>query len=113
MRLSISNALSKFFQQSAIASSVDSCSSNFGSFDHPFEANLKSVVSHHFTLHQGEVFRFPSACRELYVLSGVAWITVAGEDIILTSNETASLASNKDFAIISALGKVPLILEAF
>ena len=113
MRLAISNALSKFFHPSTIASSVDSCSNNFRSFDHPFEANLKSVASHHLTLHQGEVFRFPSACRELYVLSGVAWITVAGEDIILAPNETASLASNNDFAIISALGNIPLILEAF
>ncbi len=46
------------------------------------------------------------------MLSGVAWITVAGEDIILSYKEKASLALNKDEAIVSSLSDVPLILAA-
>lgn len=47
------------------------------------------------------------------MLSGVAWITVAGEDIILTYKQKASLALNKDEVIVSSLSDVPLILEAW
>jgi len=63
-----------------------------------------------FTIHQGEVFRLSSKSREVQVLSGVAWITFGGQDIILTWKEKASLKLNQDFAIVSTLSDVPLIL---
>jgi len=50
--------------------------------------------------------------REIKVLSGVAWITVAGQDIILICGKTATLALNKDEALVSAINDAPLILEA-
>ncbi len=105
MRLAISNALSRMFRLATSSSSVESWSNKL--------CHLKSRDCYRFTLHKGEVFRFPSACRELHVLSGAAWITVGGEDIILTSDKKALLPSNKDFAIISPLGNIPLILKAF
>ncbi len=71
------------------------------------------VVTRIFKLCEHEVFRIPSAYREVQVLSGVAWITVAGEDIILTYKEKASLTLNKDEAIVSSLSDVPLILAAW
>jgi hypothetical protein len=70
------------------------------------------VVTRIFTLCKDEVFRIPSTCREVQVLSGVAWITVAGEDIILTYKQKASLVLNKDEPIVSSLSDVPLILAA-
>lgn len=71
------------------------------------------VVPRLFTICKGKLFRIPSGCRQVQVLSGVAWITVAGEDIILTYKQKASLALNKDEAIVSSLSDVPLILEAW
>ncbi|HEY9831432.1 MAG TPA: hypothetical protein V6D26_12690 [Stenomitos sp.] len=59
------------------------------------------------------MFRVPSVCQQLHVLSGSAWLTVAGEDIILTAGEKASLDSNQGCAILSVLGEVPLILDIF
>lgn len=108
MLLSISNGLAEIFHLSTI-SNLLGCPNKFRAFTNLFKGNLKSPVRYRLILHKGEVFRFPE-CRELHVLSGIAWITVKGEDIILTSQEKASFLSNKD-AIISALDKVPLILE--
>lgn len=73
----------------------------------------KFVFTRIFNLYEHEVFRIPSAYREVQVLSGVAWITVAGEDIILSYKEKASLALNKDEAIVSSLSDIPLILAAW
>jgi hypothetical protein len=77
-----------------------------------FKGHPKFLVPRLFTLRKGEVFQIPSTCQEVKVLSGVAWITVAGKDIILTPGEKASFVLNKDFALVSALSDVPLMLEA-
>ncbi len=110
MRLATSNVLAKFFHQVTTSSLVGHSSNRFRIFTNLFKGNLKSAIRYRFTIHTGEIFRFPSECRELHVLSGIAWIAVAGEDIILPSERTVSLASNKD-AVISPLGNAPLILE--
>lgn len=44
------------------------------------------------------------------MLSGMAWVTVAGKDITLGIGETMPFAPEKDFVLISALG-APLNLE--
>lgn len=113
MCLGMSNRLAKTFRLPTISSSLDSHSNQFRAFKKESRPHQKSLVPHHFTLKKGELFRVPSGSKELHVLSGKAWITVAGEDIILNSGEKASLASNKGFAILSALGSMPLILEVF
>jgi hypothetical protein len=111
MRLGMNNRLAKTFRLSTISSSLDSHSNRFRPFKKESRPHQKSLVAHQFTLKKGELFRVPSGSKELHVLSGKAWITVAGEDIILNSGEKASLASNQGFAILSALGNMPLILE--
>jgi len=100
MLLAISNK-STICPGAAILSLVNSCL---------FKGRSKSPIRYRLILDKSEVFRFPE-CRELHVLSGIAWVTIAGEDIILTSQERASFSLYKDAAIISALGKAPLILE--
>ena len=122
MLLAISNGLARIFHSSTISNlvgfprgkyrEIDSSHRllcRFRTFTNLLKGNLKSPIRYRLLLQAGEVFRFPE-CQEFHVLSGVAWITVAGEDIILTSQEKALLSSHKD-AVISALGKVPLILE--
>lgn len=98
------------FELTTILSLVGSCPNKFKAFTDLFKVQPKFVVPCLFTIRKGEVFRIPSACQEVQVLLGVAWITVAGEDIILTCEET-SLRLSKDEAIVSALSDVPLILE--
>jgi hypothetical protein len=111
MGLGMSNRLVKTFHLPTISSSLDLHSNRFRAFTKESKPHQKSLVAHQFTLKKGELFRVPSGSKELHVLSGKAWITVAGEDIILNDGEKASLASNQGFAILSALGNMPLILE--
>lgn len=100
----------KLFELTTISSLVESWLNNFKAFTDLFKGESKIVDSCLFTIRKGEVLRIPSVYREVQVLSGVAWITVAGEDIILTREET-SIRLNKDLTIVSALSDVLLILE--
>lgn len=111
MRLVMSNSLAKTFHSSTLLNALGSYSNKFGVFTKLFHSDLKPFIPYNFTLEKGEVFRVPAECRELYVRSGIAWITVDGKDIILTTGEKASLESNQGSAVISALGKMPLRLE--
>jgi hypothetical protein len=108
----MSNRFVRIFHVSSIVPSfLGAYSNKFSLFAIPFQGQLKSIIPHQFIFDKGEVFRVPSACKELYVLSGRAWVTHDGKDIILNSGERASLISNKDCTLVSALGKVPLSLE--
>lgn len=64
-------------------------------------------------LMNNEVYRLPQTHREIQVLSGIAWITLDQQDIILQSPEKASLPPSKNFAVISALNNMPLILAVW
>ncbi|WP_293318268.1 hypothetical protein [Microcoleus sp. PH2017_15_JOR_U_A] len=59
---------------------------------------------------KNEVYRLPQNHQEIQVLSGIAWITLDKQDIILHSPEKSSLPPSKNFAVISALNNMPLIL---
>ena len=62
-------------------------------------------------LYQHELCRLPLKCRSIRVLAGQAWVTLAGGDLVLTPGEKMRFAPTKDFALVSALGNVPLIVE--
>ena len=64
-------------------------------------------------LMENEVYRLPQTHREIQVLSGIAWITLDQQDIILQSPEKASLPPSKNFAVISALNNMPLIMAVW
>ncbi|MEG3849595.1 hypothetical protein QT971_02420 [Microcoleus sp. herbarium19] len=64
-------------------------------------------------LMKNEVYRLPQTHREIQVLSGIAWITLDKQDIILHSSEKASLPSSKNAAVISALNNMPLIVAVW
>jgi len=64
-------------------------------------------------LYRDELFRLPAASRWVQVASGVAWLTVPGKDILLKSGESLWLLTNEDMILVSALGRVPLILEVW
>lgn len=62
-------------------------------------------------LRHDEVFRLPVVSRGVQVVSGLAWLTVAGEDIFLGNGQRLWLVGAKGAALVSALGQTPLILE--
>jgi hypothetical protein len=62
-------------------------------------------------VYRGEIARLPAGGRALRAVSGKAWITYAGRDIILAPGEAAALAAGEDIALVSALGRNPLVLE--
>ena len=64
-------------------------------------------------LMENEVYRLPQSHREIQVLSGMAWITLDKQDIILQSPEKASLPPSKNFALISPLNNMPLIMAVW
>ncbi len=75
--------------------------------------NQTSLMVRLTLVRHNEVFRLPVAGRSIEVVAGTAWVTVNGRDIFLASREKLWLPSRRDAALISALGRNPLILEIF
>jgi hypothetical protein len=111
MRLAMSHSLLKIFSLSTLSSYLGSYSSRFRALSYQSKSNQGLLSPCSFTIEKGEVFRISSTCQEIQVLSGVAWLTAAGKDIILSAGEKTSLLSNEDSVLLSALGNVPLTLE--
>lgn len=109
MRLVMSNSLAKIFHQSTTLSALSYFSNKFRFFTNLFNANQKSLEPQLITLKKGEVFQVALEIKELHVLSGTAWVTVDGEDIILSCGENALLSSIQNVGILSALGNMPLV----
>ncbi len=76
-----------------------------------FHNQAQSLVPELLTLKKGQVFCLPSIYQEIHVISGIAWLTFAGEDILLKGGEKAFFPFKKDSVILSALGDMPLIVE--
>ena len=61
----------------------------------------------------GEAFRVPRARSSVSVLTGAAWITVGGRDIVLSPGEARTFDAAGEPVVVSALGAVPLLVEVF
>jgi quercetin dioxygenase-like cupin family protein len=57
-----------------------------------------------------EVYHLPAASQGIKVVSGQAWLTIGGKDIIVKAGDRVLLNSS-DMALISALGTETLMLE--
>ena len=57
------------------------------------------------------IYKLPKTVTAVRVISGQAWVTVLGEDIILRQGESAALKPGNDGAVVSSLSSIPLILE--
>ncbi len=71
------------------------------------------VVARRVLVH-GEAVRLPKDALGLRVRSGRAWLSVGGEDFILGRRDEVRLGSDEpkgDFGVISAVGRVPLLIE--
>lgn len=103
MRSATSNALIRLFSLSTILTLVSSYAKKI--------KGDSQIMPRRFTLGNGEVFRIPHAYQEFQVLSGIAWLTIGGRDLILHSGEKIELELKKDVAIISPLGNMRLMVE--
>ncbi len=62
-------------------------------------------------LYHGEVYRLAPTGRWIRILRGRAWVTYAAKDILLARGDEAHFASGQGFALVSAVGRTPLVLE--
>jgi hypothetical protein len=61
---------------------------------------------------RGEAIRLPRSARRLRVISGRAWVSQEGEDILLSSCESLPLCGKpEDQAVVSATGDEALFFE--
>ena len=70
-----------------------------------------SDVSRRFSLSAGQVLRLKNTVREISVLSGCAWVSYNGQDIVLGAGEQTRFELNRDVPVISALSTAPLLFE--
>jgi hypothetical protein len=64
-------------------------------------------------LYKDEVCRLPRDCQELRVVSGRAWVTIPEKDMFLSPGDRVALNPRKAFALASALGNAPLVMEVW
>lgn len=62
-------------------------------------------------VYPGEVYRLPEAGQCMRIVSGRAWLTAQGRDMILEAEQRACLAPAAEAALVSALGGAPVVLE--
>jgi len=60
---------------------------------------------------QGEVLRVPPTHGTLRVLSGTAWVSVDGKDVLLSRGEFVNVGGRADRPVVSGLGRDPLLFE--
>ncbi len=61
----------------------------------------------------GDVYRVPRHIRQLRIVSGQAWISFAGHDILLAPGQqmTFTTRTPNDIALVSSLDRAPLVFE--
>ena len=62
-------------------------------------------------LYAGELFRIPRDRLHLHVLSGTAWISVEGNDMVVLPGSCAKLVRTRHPALVSGLCGQPLLFE--
>lgn len=103
MRSATSNVLTRFIYLATLLNWL-------GFYSSKVKSNFQ-IMPRRFILENGEVFRINHFYSEFQVLSGVAWVTIEGKDLILHCGEKLKFESKQAVAIISALGKKQLIVE--
>lgn len=71
-----------------------------------------SNISRGLSLSAGQVLRLKNTVREIKVISGCAWVSYAGQDILVGAGERTAFVLNRDFPVVSALGNSPLLFDA-
>ena len=59
----------------------------------------------------GELLRVPRARTHLHVLSGTAWISDGGRDILADRGSCVALSRSRSSALVSGMRDTPLLVE--
>jgi len=62
-------------------------------------------------LESGEVHRLNPVPSAIRILSGIAWLTWKGEDIVLNAGQAVAFTPNGYNPVISSVGKQTLVIE--
>lgn len=71
----------------------------------------KTPVMLRLALYPNEVYRLPQAGECVRVVSGRAWLSTQGRDVILGPRECVRLAVGDEVALVSSLHQAPVVLE--
>jgi len=66
-----------------------------------------------FALYAGELYRVPRGMRNVQILSGTAWISAHGEDVVARQGSRLRIAPGAGPALVSGLGREPLLFEVW
>ena len=64
-------------------------------------------------LYPGELYRVPAWYDLLRIVSGLAYVTQAGQDHILASGHELQLMQAADIVLVSCIGSEPAVIEIF
>lgn len=70
-----------------------------------------SPVALRLAVYPDEVYRLPQAGERVRVISGRAWLSAQGKDVILGPREQITLTVSDEAALVSALHRAPVVLE--
>ena len=70
------------------------------------QANAERV-----TVTEDQAYTLPHDTRYIRVLMGGAWISIMGEDLVLTEGEALKLRPDHQGVVVTAIGHRPLRLE--
>jgi len=71
------------------------------------------IPSQRILIYADELYRLPIPVCHVRAVRGIAYITFAGDDIILHPGECMALDTAPDRALVSPLGNAALTLELF
>ncbi len=66
-------------------------------------------------LANGDLYRVPRHVGRIQIVSGQAWVSFAGQDILLDPGQQMafnSKVSNPDIALVSCIDRAPLVFES-
>jgi hypothetical protein len=80
-------------------------------FNKPATDTQVAIFDRAIQLNRGQVRSIGRKAQFLRVISGEAWVTIDGEDIILSDDEKMTLEPRKSRAVITAVGENSLVYE--
>jgi hypothetical protein len=64
-------------------------------------------------LRRGEALRIPASRRHIRVLAGTAWVSQAGEDLLVGESRCLGIRRRGDAAVVSPVGGEGLLFEVW
>jgi hypothetical protein len=76
-----------------------------------FEAVPAATLTERLIVNEHQHHTLSNKATSIRILSGIAWISYMGKDIVLKTGDTLKLEPSRDIAILTSLGHKPVELE--